>query len=304
MNYILGSGVVALLAKLLFPSWKIIPFGKSRFYSFKTPIADNILIRDDELDQFILKYINAGAPILYPYNIGYSINGQLINKYDKLLCDAWVGKAYGNDIPSQAYSYYKFRSNFNVYDLRVTTLYQSLMERFKDDIISGINLGQVSEIKPGAITINNNTLQYDNIISTIPLNILLKLMNSSCTLTSRHTQVAHIRTTELDLEGNNQVRVVDNTIDFYKVSQIAPDRYLFYFNNELPNPGLYLSTYVQSFDMLDCTTVENYTITGEIPKLDVLEKNNIYCAGSYAQWDDCLDVTSCIKRLLTISRKL
>jgi len=50
MNIILGSGIIGLLAKLILgQDWKIIPFYRSRYFSFNPALDDNFIIRDEIL---------------------------------------------------------------------------------------------------------------------------------------------------------------------------------------------------------------------------------------------------------------
>ena len=45
MNVIFGAGVVGLIARhVLVGNWQIVPFGRSRFFSFNPPLDDNFMI--------------------------------------------------------------------------------------------------------------------------------------------------------------------------------------------------------------------------------------------------------------------
>ena len=109
----------------------------------------------------------------------------------------------------------------------------------------------------------------------------------------------HLFTTDLNFEGANQVMVVDNNIDFYKVVNIAPDRYLFYFLKDIAHPGVYMQTFLKNFEIIDGTMVKRALMLGDKQDCSIYKSESIYPIGGYAEWDHCLDVGSSILRLLT-----
>ena len=60
---------------------------------------------------------------------------------------------------------------------------------------------------------------------------------------------------------------------------------------------------LKDFELLDGTSIVDYLPMGQVPKLDHLEAKGIYSIGSYAQWDWCMDVSSCLLRLLKYSHR-
>lgn len=306
MKIILGSGIVGLLAKIILGNeWKIIPFGKSRYYSFKVPLADNILIRDEKIDHFLSSELKIICSMLYPYTACYSVQGQLVKKLDPILNEAWLYKMYGEQYPTQAKPYYERRILNTVYGVRITELYKQLQSNFIHEIVAENDIGKVTKIGNGFIERGDKITQFDKLVSTIPLNSFLKLRQTPHTLQSNDTYVYHIQSEDLDLEGANQCYVIDNDIAFYKVTRISPDkRYLFYSTKDIELPGIYFKQFMNNLNILDYTKVPEAMPLGERPDLQLLEKENIFCVGSNAEWDDCRDVSSCILRLLKIAGKV
>ena len=299
MNYIFGSGSVGLLAKkILGPSFTIVPFYKSRFFSYNPALDDNFIIRDDKLDHLIKDICGLSNTVLYKR--AYSLAGELNKSHNKEYDLAWLSKVFGN-APSQSSVYMQDRLSFFVYDLRANNLYESLVNEYRTELHHENALGQVTEVGDHYFIRGGKRYDYDKLVSTIPLDILLKLMGRRHELKSKAVHYLHIASSELDFENCNQLLVLDNNIDFFKVTNVAPARYLFYFGNNIDQPGLYMMNFMRSFDILDGTVVDGALPLGERPKLDNLESQDIFCVGSYAQWDWCMDIGSCMLRLLKYS---
>lgn len=294
-NIILGGGVVGLIAKkLLGDDWTLIPFGRSRFYSFVPALADNFIIRDPKIDD-VVEYL--GGKPKYLYKIRYSLNGDIFD-YTLPACDVWLNKVFAGDPPPHASAYLKSRCNFTIYDLRVNELYTALQNEFKDHIVEQDNLGLPTEVGDHYFIRNGERYEFEQCISTIPLNALLKLCNSNMQLDANPCWIFHIQTEHLDFEGCNQLYVVDEAFDFYKATNIGPDRYIIYCNKEIYQPGPYFMRFMRRFDMLDGTVIPDAIIQGPKKDLKELNKLGIECIGSYAEWDWCADVGSCIMKLL------
>lgn len=302
MNYIFGSGIVGLLArKILGPSYKVVPFYKSRFYSFNPALDDNFIIRDERIDTFISELTSNKSFMLYKR--AYSILGDLKRDHNKEYDIAWLTKIFGT-YPSQSEVYMKDRLSFFVYDIRINKLYESLVNEFNEELQQENSLGPVTEVGDHYFIRNKVRYDYDKLVSTVPLDILLKLMGKDASmLRSKPLHYLHVASNELDFEKSNQLLILDDNIDFYKVTNIAPDRYLFYFHKDVEQPGVYLMNFIRSFDIIDGTAIESALPVGERPKLDNLEKADVFCVGSNAQWDWCMDVGSCILRLLKYSNR-
>lgn len=299
-NVILGSGIVGLLARhILGPSWKVIPFYRSRFFSFNPALDDNFIIQDQELDPYIKDLTNTIGPVRsYQYRRAWSIKGHLLSQYDKGLCQDWLHKVFGSQVPPQSEPYYRSKMLQSVYDIRVNGLYYNLATEYMEELRSEASFGVPTTIGQHHLIRNGVRLDFDNCVSTIPLQALYKLMGSAVQLPSKTLHYLHIETEHLDFEGANQLQVVDPIFDFYKVTNISPNRYLLYMHNDVPDPGVYLMNFIPKFEIIDGTSVAEALPLGPIPKLDTIDAAGIFCVGSNAQWDWCMDVGSCILRLL------
>ena len=303
MNVILGSGIVGLLAKeILGDSWTVIPFTKSRFYTWNPALDDNFIIADSDIDPFINELMNR-RPNLYPYKRSWSIMGDLKSEYDEALCTVWLSKIFSGNYPQHALAYYKDRQILSVYDIRANELYERLLNKHMPSIAEEYKKGKVTKIGDHKIERGNHIIEYDKIVSTIPLYALLEFMGKKANLEYKPINYIHLYSEHLDFEGANQTLVVDNNIDFFKVSNISKNKYLFYFHENVVNYGAYLMNYIKDFDILDGTVVGDAIPVGSMPNLDTLEKDDIFCVGSYAQWDWCADVGSNIKRLIKYSNR-
>lgn len=304
MNIIFGSGIVGLLAKLILgPNWKIVPFMRSRFFSFNPALADNFVIRDDEIDPFIVDLTKEIRPQTFIYRRAWSVAGELISYWDTNLCSDWLFKIFGTDVPPQAEIYYRDRMNLSVYDLRLNEVYKSLMSHFLPELKEEAEKGLVTEIGDHYFIRNGIRHDFDHAVSTIPLNALCDLMNLQINLPAKTVHYLHVRTDDLNFEGMNQLFVTDRIFDFYKVTNIAPERYLIYCHVDIPDPGVYFMHFIPKFDILDGTSVAGAIPMGAMPKLNNIEANGIYCVGSYAQWDWCADVGSNILRLIRYANR-
>ncbi len=294
-KFIFGSGLIALLArKMLGPTYQLIPFGKSRFYSFNPPTADNFIICNPSIDYCLNDMF--GPQSKYSYRRSYSVGGNLIPSNNDIL-STYLVKTCDFDPPPHAAIYYKSQDVMDVYGLRCTDLYTKLVEEYKDEIGKSINTySTVTGLTNDHIEFSNGKIvEYDEVVNTIPMNVLLDLMKVQHSLKANPVHIIHLTSSSIDLEMYNQVFVVDPQIDFYKVTRIDTNRYLFYFLNDHVSHGIYLMGYINGpFDILDGTRIDNYIIKGGIPKWSHPKIKNI---GSYAQWDDCMDVGSCIYRL-------
>lgn len=305
MNYIFGSGIVGVLAKIILgPSWQIVPFYKSRFFSFNPALDDNFIIVDDDITPFLKDLLKRQQIDQYIYKRAWSVRGHLYDKYDKLICGDWFGKIFGQHIPPQSEAYYLDRMHLPIYDIRTNQLYMRIIDAMRDGLKQEASKGQVTEIGSNYFIRGGVREEFEHLVSTIPLNALLKLSNNNnAELPSKTLHYTHVETDDLDFEGCNQVMVVDRMFPFYKVTNISPKRYLFYFNDEIVDPGIMLMHIVKKFEILDGTSIRDALPVGPAPNMKKLEESGIYCVGSCAQWDWCMDVSSCILRLLRYANR-
>jgi len=301
MNIILGSGLIGLICKeVLGADWKVIPFGKSRLYSFQPSLGDNYIVRDERIDD-LATYLG-GSP-KHIYTTKYSAVGSLYQNND-VVNDMWASKTFGNPPPPHVSPYLKNRDNIFIYDLKANIVYNKLLNKYETSLKEEAAKGKITEIKDGVIKRGDETIEYDKIVSTVPLSVLDKLMGTDIKRPSKQVWYYHIATDTLDFEGANQVLVADQQIAFYKVNNIAKNRYLFYCVDDIPTPGPYFMQFMPRLDILDGTTIEDGLPTGDRPNLQHLENKKIYCIGAYAQWDWCMDIGSCMIRLLKLKEQL
>jgi hypothetical protein len=214
-----------------------------------------------------------------------------------------MAKLFGQQVPPQTEPYMLNRMSLFVYDIRINQLYERLQTTYIEELKKEVQKGEVTEIGDHYFIQGGIRHDFENAVSTIPLDALLRLMNQEPKLQSKTVHYLHIQTEDLDFEGMNQVFVVDQLFSFYKATNVAPGRFMIYCHEEMPNPGVYLMSFIQKFDILDGTSIEGAIPMGQIPKVDILDQNGIFCVGSSAQWDWCMDVGSCILRMIRYSQR-
>ena len=299
MNYIIGSGLVAFIAKKLYPEYKIIPLGKSRYFSFDVATCDDYIYCNPKIDDFIRQYSlnNTFIPILFKRAL--SISGELIFSQQHGFFKNWLNKVYGENYEPYTHKLFKFDSF--VYSTSCIDLFK-ILEReakpdFKEFIVSNNKLLSIN-VNEKYIQTQNGILDYNNIINTIPLDAFCKYSNIQNDLESSDIHTFMIRTNKLDFEGATELLVADEAIDFYKCTRIGKETYQFYSTKEIIDLTRYIDSFVDKYDLLNATVVRNSMPIGNDNGLcDFLSKHNIYCVGSNAQWDDFMDIGSCIMRL-------
>jgi len=297
MNYIFGSGIIALLTrKILGDKWKIVPFGNSRYFSYNPALSDNFIIRDERLDEFVKNLNEADKPLssnnILFYKKSWSINGQLISEYNEDLAKQWHNKVFGqyDDSVDRQIS---TKMTFAIYNARLNKIYESLVNEYREDLKSWSDgLPKVINMSERYFTANNKRFDYDNIVSTIPATYLSKLLGINKIYKSVDVSYVHLATEELDFEGANQVMVADAAIPFFKVSCIAPKRYLFYFVGEIDNPGVILMPFIKKFDILDGTYIKDAWPIGA-PQINY-DKIGITNIGATSSSNMSIDVGSAI----------
>lgn len=303
MNVIFGSGIVGLVAKeILAGDWMVVPFGRSRFFSWPIPLDDNFIVRDQGIDELVKHFGGKIVPVFYKR--AFSVSGQLITESNEMLCKAWISKIFaGHEIPSQSEPYWRTRLCSPIYDLRTTKLYAALLQKYFAYLADEAKKGEVTEIGDHYFVRGGQRTDFENAISTIPLPALLKLMGVQRNLKAVQSWYICLDSKTIDLEGCNQAFVVDSILDFYKVVAVAPQRYVFHCVKNIPRPGTYLMPIIQTAEIIDGTSIKDVIPTGEIPNLSDLETRGVYCVGSCAQWDWCADVGSNFLRLVRYAQR-
>ena len=59
--------------------------------------------------------------------------------------------------------------------------------------------------------------------------------------------------------------------------------------------------FMRNFDIIDGTSVTEALPIGQPPDVTDIESLGIQCVGGNAQWDWCMDISSCIIKLLRIA---
>lgn len=296
MNLILGGGLIGLLARdILGPKWTIIPYGKSRFYSFSPPLADNFIIHDDEISEYTKLYV--GSPPLFIKSM-YSFGGQLTSNH-AICVDEYLNKVYGPSVPRHAKAMMSKRFEFFAYG-DCADIYRTLQEKYQSELVANSEkYGVITKIQDDhtIITSTGVRLEYNKILSTIPIDVLVGYFGEKVALNSKDMWCYHLETDKLDLENSQIVYAVDPDIEFYKVNSLGNAQYVFYAGKRIEKPGAYFMMFIKDFHLIQETTIPQAVPCGNIPNIDV-NSRGIYCIGSSAVWDDFLDVGSCIKRII------
>jgi len=298
--FILGSGLIGCLAKRMFPSAEIIPFKKSRYYSFETPLADNFIICHKEIDPFMSEICPADKiPILMKSSFSYY--GQLIATPPVELLQMYLQKVY-QEYPD----YYPklLKSIHGVYQTTAMKLYDKLQDKLQLDINESIrNYGEMISIdtKAKTITMRNKKMEYEKIISTIPLDALVKFCGFDLDLKSFSVCLYNITSEKIDLEGNDYCYVADKYIDFFKVVRLGQHSYMFWCKDAIQDPYKFFGSFLtHNIDIVETFRISNMMPIGNPPSLQMFQDADIYCIGSNAQYDDMVDVSSAILGLLRL----
>lgn len=296
MKVILGGGLVALLARdILGPDWTIVPVGKSRYYTFNPPLTDNYVVVDPSIDDYMRQF--AVIPILH--RVGYSYSGQILFN-TALPLSRWLTKVYGGNVPPHANAFWKNRIDFfgmgNCIDM-----YATLQAKYKDEILANHEkYGKPTKIAEHTITTATGVkFDYTKILSTVPFPVLSEWMDLGIAVPGRDEYFYHIATDQLNFEGATTLHVVDPEIDFYKVRQLNKTNFIFHSCTKIEYPGRYLMTWLPKFELVAETVIEKSICCGpDMHDIQELKDADVACMGSHAAWDDCLDIGSCIKRLI------
>jgi hypothetical protein len=297
MNIILGSGLIACIAKrLLGQDWSFIPFKKSRYYSFDIPLADDFIRCDKDID-IVSAELGLSGPIII-YKRLFSYHGQLTNSTEPVVIDPYIKKVYDN---TRIIVDSLLKTTFSVYNIRAITLYSKLNEQFWNQIQVGAQKKLVSiDLKARTLCLSDgSTINYERMISTIPLNALYKFCGINApTLKAKAVCSYRIQSNKIDLEGAEQTLVSDLDIEFYKVTKWS-DSYIFNTFEAIENPYLYFGKFLgYQLDIVEVLRVDEVIPIGEVPDLTIFENAGITCVGSNAQHDDFMDLGSSIKRLV------
>jgi hypothetical protein len=303
-KYILGSGLTGLVARyILGDDWKLIPFGRSRFYSTRPVLGTNYVIRSDELD-VILPELEI-EPRTFQFTRAFSMAGQLIFSEQSFAKQVYIDKVFGADPHPVAGALTK--TDITAYKMQAVELYLALLARYVDEIrTSSSTHGKVVAITDHTIKTEKSTLEFDKIVSTIPLDALLEYQGapiaSQMNLPARDVWYYHVKTPAINLEGAREALVADTPYDFFKVTHVGPQEYLFHCLKDLVHPSKYLGAFLGSrLEILNSTSIAKALPVGAPPSLKDLEAGGIYPIGDHGQWDQFMDISSSVNRIRKLS---
>ena len=302
-NLLLGSGIIGNIARAIFnKDFYWVPFKRSRYYSFDVPFADNFLIYDQKVSDFFTPFKIDVTPVFFKCPISYQ--GQLMFQEFPIVLDPYLSKVYGEQIPSVATKLLK--STFSVYQITAQALYHRLEHSHEEEIQTNIRQdGELIKIdlsKKEAV-FKNGTRPFDKIISTIPLDALHSLCSLPFERKARSVCYYYIISEKVDLEGATQALVADSDINFFKVCMLRPNNYIFWTLDAVENPLQYFGKFLTyRMDIVEAKRIENVIPLGDPPSLKHLEEKGIYCVGSNAQYDDFMDISSCVIRMMKLSK--
>lgn len=305
-KFILGSGLAGLLAKYIHPSYTIIPFKKSRFYSIRQPIGnasipigDNNIVCHDKVAPIISDMRLDTTPIFFPTAISY--NGSL-NFNKNLWVSKIVNRLYDRD------DFHPFAGNLIsddlfCYNASAIQVYDLLMRKFRRHILNNIETDIKFINEEDMVLSDGQAIKYDSIISTIPFDALLTLLDLDCNLSSSLTHVVLLATKSFNLEGAKRCYIADDPIPFWKVNVINDVIYQFYANEEVDNLNKIFGLLTKgAHKIIADTVIKNAFPLGAPPfdALNHLSQKNIHCIGAHARWDYFYDISTSIINLQNI----
>lgn len=298
-KFILGSGITGLLARhILGPEWKLIPFKRSRFYSFTPALADDYIVSTPEVAT-VLSSLNF-LPLTRRYMKAFSYNGELIFSEQSFVNQLYNQKIFGLDAHPVAAVLTK--TDLLTFKTTAGDLHDRLLDTYMNEIKTNQELyGDVINIDMNNRRINTSKggLDYTKIVSTIPLTALRAYVGWSSDLPAANVWYYLVKTPSLNFEGANDVLVVDKAFDFFKVSHVGPQTYLFHCLRDLGNPGRYLGAFLNNnLEVQRQTQVTDALPLGPPQSMGTFW--DIDPVGCHGQWDYFMDVSSSIKRLLRL----
>jgi len=300
MKIILGSGIVALLANKFIPGEKLlIPFKRSRFYTYNPPLDENYIITSSKIEEAVR---DIGASRSVKHSRAFSIAGQLIFKDTPVASDPFASKVFGPEELRNP------KMDCSIYDITARDVYMQLEQENLEEIKQfPVKYGDLINIDIDNHLVNTteSSIEYESLISCIPLYSLMELCGKEVNCQSRDVWYYHIITNNLDFEGADEVLVADPEIDFYRVTQVtkSPNSYLFECLKEILTPVPYFSAFLpDKFMLYNTTVVPNVIPSNQVSTLK-LENENVYCIGKTAQWDNFMDLSSCINRIIRVGQR-
>lgn len=295
-KFILGSGIIGLIARhILGDEYAVIPFKKSRYYSFPLPVADNDITHCDATREILTSLHIPEIKAYFPTAVSMA-GGLFFNK--SVWVDPVVDKMYGGDTHPLAAQL--LSKDADAYPMIASKLYGALLEKYSDEITKRVN-DEVTLISKNKIVLNGEAHSYDKIISTIPLNALLSLTKLRGFLNSKDYHVFLVATDQFNLEGAKRCYIADAAIPFWKVNVIDDRTYQFFANGVTEGADIIFSMLTKGrFKTIASTTIKEAFPCGppQIELLNRLKEDNIECVGSNARWDYFCDIATSIGHIL------
>ncbi len=289
---ILGSGLIGLLAReILGPDWTLIPFGRSRFYSYNPPLADNFIVYSDAFSD--IETLKNKSVIFHKR--GFSLAGGLIFNNMPLVTTPWAAKL-GMD-PNKA-QLSTLRTEFPAFDISCASLYKTLLRKYDVEIREGLKRGAVKKINKTDVVTDIGSVPYDKVVSTIPLEALALYAGLAGPRRPRQVYYYLIASPSVDLEGCTQVLVCDEELGFFKVNHMGGNLHMFFCHQKFPDPELFFSAFINQFQIVNATSIPDALPLGDSQTtVDQCKAMNITPVGDGAEDDYFMDVSSSINYL-------
>lgn len=301
MKYILGSGLIAFIAKKILPEYQLIPSGKSRFFQYDIATCDDYIICHPDVDDVIKNISGKFIPMFFKR--AFSFGGDLLFAQNESFASMWLKKVY-DEFPAYAPSLIKM--DMFVYNTSGSHIFKRIEKECiktcadsirNEEQVQSIDLQQKQIILTSSA--GNRIINYENIINTLPLNVLFKLCNIDIELRSKDLHTCVLATDDLDFEGATEVLIIDDLIDFVKCTCIGKNLYQLFYTTDIQQLSSYLKLMVKKFELVSGTCVRNAIPCG-IPTDYNFADFGIKNVGSLAQWDDLVDISTCIRTLIQI----
>jgi hypothetical protein len=277
MKYILGAGIAGLIMQEILKDEGYTILTDSVGGQMKTqfPLGPRILHYSAKVNDFLLSIGIKENP--REFKIGYFANDQLTNQIT----------------PDQKADYYfKTRGNVKVntttmsegkniivgWDINNINLVDVLYQRNKENI-KVLNINNVCPTN----NIINNTLEYTDLISTLPLNVLQGLMSDDRFKYPCITRDVYFHYVKYDksnylFAGNDYDYVynVDPEEDISRVTKLNKQEYIYEANKLVSNPYLvsHIKAKTQIANELKLTEYEGIKLVGRYAQFDHSVKSN------------------------------
>ncbi len=227
MNFILGSGISAIILKLYDYNNKFQVIGDiiGGQFSSKFQLGPRILKSTEISDKFVKNFLSYKN--ISTYRIGYYYEGKLHNSCDKFYRIKYFKKTRGNNKSFEDSAMNDNQNILNGYDINfddVNNLYKMIEKSFINKKIQKIDL--TNKI----ILLDNVEMKFDCIINTIPINIFYKLCGIQKQIEYEKIYFYKVKNTEFSNEFllNSKYDFIYFPEDFYpfhRITKIQDDYY-------------------------------------------------------------------------------